>query len=74
MSDKKKKRVVHKMDPAITEFIKQLQTETNLTKNQVTEALLFEMFKYSQRSLGLTNMVISNYQTLEANKALQNGS
>ncbi len=68
MSDKKTKtktkRTVHKMDPVITDFITQLQKETNLTKNQVTEALLYEMYKHSQRSLGLSNMVITNYQVL----------
>tara|TARA_R110002020_G_scaffold396069_1_gene606071 strand:- start:198 stop:428 length:231 start_codon:yes stop_codon:yes gene_type:complete len=76
MTDKKTKtkRTTYKMDPVVTDFVAKLQKDTNLTKNQVTEALLFEMYKFAQRSLGLTNMVITNYQTLESNKALQNGS
>ena len=74
MTDKKKKIMKYKMDPVILDFVDKLQKETSLNKNQVTEALLFEMYKLSVRSLGLTNMIICNHQTLESNKALQNGS
>ena len=58
----------YKQSPIVSEFVSNLSKETGLTKQQVTEALIYEMYKFSLRSYGVAPIVITNKEVLDRDK------